>query len=45
VIALFGPSNPAVWAPPRPGVRVLRKNPGLNGLPVEDVFQAALAAL
>jgi len=45
VIALFGPSDPAVWAPPRPGVRVLRKYPGLHGLPVEDVFQAAVAAL
>ncbi|MCE0499133.1 MAG: glycosyltransferase family 9 protein [Methylacidiphilales bacterium] len=44
VIALFGPSDPAVWAPPRPGVRVLRKDPDLHGLPVEDVFQAALAA-
>jgi heptosyltransferase-2 len=44
VIALFGPTDPAVWAPPRPGVRVLRKEPELHRLAVEDVLQAALAA-
>jgi heptosyltransferase-3 len=45
VIALFGPTNPAVWAPPRPGVRVLRGDPVLKALPMEDVFAAAQAHL
>lgn len=45
VIALFGPSDPVVWAPPRPGVRVLTGVPALKDLAVEDVFQAALALL
>jgi heptosyltransferase-2 len=45
VIALFGPTDPVVWAPPRPGVRVLKGNPALRDLAVEEVFQAALALL
>ena len=45
VIALFGPTDPAVWAPPRPGVRVLRGDPTLKNIAVEEVFQAALALL
>jgi len=45
VIALFGPTDPEVWAPPRPGVRVLRKDTGLHGLTVEEVFLAALNSL
>ena len=45
VIALFGPTDPAVWAPPRPGVRVLKGVPALKDLAVEAVFQAALALL
>jgi heptosyltransferase-2 len=45
VIALFGPTDPAVWAPPRKGVQVVRKEPLLNGLAVEEVFNAAVAAL
>ncbi len=45
VIALFGPTDPAVWAPPRPGVRVLRGAPALSDLPVEKVLQAALSVL
>jgi len=45
VIALFGPTDPVVWAPPRPGVRVLKGVPTLKDLPVEEVFQAALALL
>ena len=45
VIALFGPTDPAVWAPPRPGVQVLRGTPTLGNISVEEVFQAALALL
>ncbi|MCE0484611.1 MAG: glycosyltransferase family 9 protein [Methylacidiphilales bacterium] len=45
VIALFGPTDPAVWAPPRNGVRVLQGKPDLKSLPVKDVFQAVIAAL
>jgi len=39
VVALFGPTDPAVWAPPRANVRVLQGVP--MNLPVEDVLQAA----
>jgi heptosyltransferase-3 len=45
VIALFGPTDPAVWAPPRTGVSVLKGVPALNDLNVEEVFQAAMAML
>ncbi|HUB68345.1 MAG TPA: glycosyltransferase family 9 protein [Candidatus Methylacidiphilales bacterium] len=45
VIVLFGPTDPAVWAPPRPGVRVLRGIPNLYDLTVEDVLGEASAAL
>jgi heptosyltransferase-2 len=45
VLALFGPTDPAVWAPPRPGVRVLKGVPALKDLAVEEVFQAAFALL
>ena len=45
VIALFGPSDPGVWAPPRPGVHVVKGIPSLPELSVEDVFRAALSVL
>jgi heptosyltransferase-2 len=45
VIALFGPTDPVVWAPPRPGVRVLKGVPTLKDLAVEEVFQAATSVL
>jgi len=45
VIALFGPTDPVVWAPPRKGVRVLRGTPTLHNISVEEVYQAACAAL
>ena len=41
VIALFGPTDPAVWAPPRPGVRVLRGEPTVGNITVDEVLQAA----
>ena len=46
VVALFGPTNPAVWAPPRAGVHVLRSPSRLmKDLTVEDVFETALCSL
>ena len=45
VVALFGPTDPAIWAPPRKSVRVLRGAPALEDLAVEEVFQAAMAML
>jgi heptosyltransferase-3 len=45
IVALFGPTDPVVWAPPRPGVRVLQGDPVLKNLSVEEVFQAAIAVL
>jgi heptosyltransferase-2 len=45
VIALFGPTDPNVWAPPRHGVRVLKGVPALKSLAVEEVLQAALSIL
>ena len=45
IIALFGPTNPAVWAPPRKGVRVLKGTPTLQSLPVQPVFDEAISLL
>jgi len=45
VIALFGPTDPVVWAPPRKGVKVLQGAPTLHDLTIEEVFQAASAVL
>jgi heptosyltransferase-2 len=45
VIALFGPTDPAVWAPPRKGVHVLRGKTGLKDIAVPDVLAAALPLL
>jgi heptosyltransferase-3 len=40
-ILLFGPSDPAVWAPANAGVRVLRASRGIIAdLPVEEVMRA-----
>ncbi len=45
-LLLFGPTDPDVWAPPHPGVRVLRAPGGdLVALDVVTVRQAAAAAL
>src|SRR5208283_5775948 len=43
ILALFGPTDPAVWAPPRPGARALKGVPALADLPVEQVFHAAVS--
>ena len=45
VIALFGPTDPAVWAPPRAGVHVLRGTPTVGNITVDEVFQKAAAVL
>lgn len=40
-ILLFGPTNPAIWAPMNAGVRVIRaKGNVIADLPVEEVMQA-----
>jgi heptosyltransferase-2 len=45
VIALFGPTDPAVWAPPREGVHVLRGTPTLSNISVDAVFEQAAPLL
>jgi len=42
-VLLFGPTDPAVWAPPAPNVRVLRPGRELSVISVEAVRQAASA--
>jgi heptosyltransferase-3 len=44
-ILLFGPTDPAVWAPPAPHVRVLRHGPDLASIPVDEVRRALATAL
>jgi heptosyltransferase-2 len=39
-VLLFGPTDPAMWAPPGPQVRVIRRDPTLNHLGVQDVLAA-----
>lgn len=39
-ILLFGPTDPATWAPPGDHVRVLHRGPDLASLPVADVLGA-----
>jgi len=45
ILVLFGPSDPAVWAPPRDGVHILRSPSALSALGVEQVFNAAQGLL
>jgi len=45
IVALFGPTDPVVWAPPRPGVHVLQGRETLNDLAVADVFKIAASLL
>jgi heptosyltransferase III len=44
-VLLFGPTDPAMWAPPAPHVRVLRHGPDLTSISVSEAQAAVLAAL
>lgn len=44
-VLLFGPTDPGMWAPPAPHVRVLQRGPDPASIPVAEVRAAALAAL
>ena len=39
-VLLFGPTDPAMWAPPGDHVRVLRRGPILDTISVDDVLAA-----
>ncbi len=45
IVALFSPTDPAVWAPPRAGVRVLRGEPVMANIALEEVLKAAREGL
>lgn len=45
IIALFGPTDPTVWAPPRENVHVLRGTPTVGNIAVDEVFQKAAKLL
>ncbi len=44
-ILLFGPTDPAMWAPPVPTVRVLQPGPTLETISVADVAREVAAVL
>lgn len=44
-ILLFGPTDPAVWAPPAPHVQVIRHGPELGSISVVAVQEAVSAVL
>ena len=44
-VLLFGPTDSAMWAPPAPEVRVLRRGPELAAISVGEVAAAVSAAL
>jgi ADP-heptose:LPS heptosyltransferase len=37
-LLLFGPTDPVMWAPPAPHVRILRPGPDLNSIPTTHVL-------
>ena len=43
-VLLFGPTDPIIWSPPAPHVRVLQRGPDLSALSVEDVLAASAEA-
>jgi heptosyltransferase-2 len=45
VVALFGATDPVIWAPPRPGVHVIEAMDGLGLLSVDEVCAKARALL
>ena len=45
IVALFSPTDPVVWAPPRDGVHVLRGTPTIRNISVDEVYQAAATLL
>lgn len=44
-VLLFGPTDPAMWAPPSPRVRVLRRGPTLGSISVPEVREAVATLL
>ena len=44
-VLLFGSTEPAIWAPPVPSVRVLRRHPEVSSISVSEVQRAVAAAL
>lgn len=42
-VLLFGPTDPAVWAPPAGHVKILRHGPNVNEITIPEVFSAAQA--
>lgn len=44
-ILLFGPTDPAMWAPPASHVTVLRRGPAVTSIAIDDVRQAVMHAL
>ncbi len=44
-ILLFGPTDPAIWAPPAPNVQVIRRGSSLTDITVAEVEAAALRLL
>ena len=43
-ILLFGPTDPAIWAPPAADVRVLQRGPNLSAITIDEV-EAAIEAI
>jgi ADP-heptose:LPS heptosyltransferase len=44
-VLLFGPTDPAMWAPPVPHVRVIRRGEAMDRITVSEVRAAVMAAL
>jgi heptosyltransferase-3 len=42
-VLLFGPSDPAIWAPPGPHVKTLHHGPELSAVSVDTVWAAVTA--
>jgi ADP-heptose:LPS heptosyltransferase len=39
-VLLFGPTDPAMWAPPGGNVRVIHHGPAVDAISVEEVLEA-----